>query len=133
MPAETIEIQTNKRTEFLNITGKINEKIKDSGIEDGILFLFLKHTTTALIINENEHGLLADMEETLQRLIPELDYKHDRIDNNADSHLKAILLGNDLMLPIKNSKLELGTWQRIFLLELDGPRKRELVVKYLSV
>jgi secondary thiamine-phosphate synthase enzyme len=82
-----------------------------------------------LIVNEYEPGLVSDIETLLGRLIPKLDYKHDRIDNNADSHLRSILLQSSLVLPVKKSRLDLGTWQRILFIELDGPRDRTLTVK----
>jgi secondary thiamine-phosphate synthase enzyme len=127
-----IKIKTNKRREITDITDMVNKVVADSDVRDGVALVFSKHTTTALIVNENEQGLLSDIETSLERLIPELDYGHDGIDNNADSHLRSILLQSSLVLPVKESRFDLGTWQRVLLIESDGPRNRTLTVKLLS-
>ena len=127
-----IQVKSNRRTELIDITDMINSIIAKSEAGDGIALIFTKHTTVALIVNENEAGLISDIEASLKRLIPKLDYKHDRIDNNADSHLRSILLQSSIVLPIKGSHLDLGTWQRVILIELDGPRNRTVTIKLLS-
>ncbi|RLI89723.1 MAG: YjbQ family protein [Candidatus Altiarchaeales archaeon] len=127
-----IQVKTNRRTELIDITDMINSIIAKSEAGDGIALIFTKHTTVALIVNENEAGLISDIEASLKRLIPKQDYKHDRIDNNADSHLRSILLQSSIVLPIKGSHLDLGTWQRVILIELDGPRNRTVTIKLLS-
>ncbi|RLI93214.1 MAG: YjbQ family protein [Candidatus Altiarchaeales archaeon] len=127
-----IHVKTNRRMELIDITDMINSIIAKSEVGDGIALIFTKHTTVALIVNENEAGLISDIEASLKRLIPKLDYKHDRIDNNADSHLRSILLQSSIVLPIKSSHLDLGTWQRVILIELDGPRERTVTIKLLS-
>ncbi|OYT41905.1 MAG: hypothetical protein B6U86_01555 [Candidatus Altiarchaeales archaeon ex4484_43] len=127
-----IQVKSNRRTELIDITDMINSIIAKSEAGDGIALIFTKHTTVALIVNENEAGLISDIEASLKRLIPKQDYKHDRIDNNADSHLRSILLQSSIVLPIKGSHLDLGTWQRVILIELDGPRNRTVTIKLLS-
>ncbi|RLI86839.1 MAG: YjbQ family protein [Archaeoglobales archaeon] len=125
-----IEIKTNRRVELIDITERVREIVERSDVEDGIVVIYTRHTTTAVIINENERGLMEDVIVTLERLIPtQAGYIHDRIDDNADSHLRSILLGNSVVIPITNGKLDLGTWQRIIFVELDGPRNRRVVVK----
>ncbi|AFK22459.1 secondary thiamine-phosphate synthase enzyme YjbQ [Pyrococcus sp. ST04] len=127
---ETIKITTNKEVEIVDITSKVREAVRKSGIENGVAVVFTRHTTTAIIINENESGLLKDLEKTLENLIPKgAGYMHDRIDNNAHSHLRGILLGTSVVIPIENGRLALGTWQSILFVELDGPRTREVYVK----
>ncbi len=127
-----IQVKSNKRIELIDITDIVNDLIVESEAKDGIALIFAKHTTVALIVNEYEPGLVSDIEFSLERLIPELDYKHDRIDNNADSHLRSILLQSSIVLPVTNSHLDLGTWQRVLLIELDGPRKRTVTIKLLG-
>ncbi len=127
-----IQIKTRKRIEFFDITQDIERIVSNSNIGEGIAVIFTKHTTTGLAINENERGLISDMEKILKMLIPEGDYEHNRIDNNADSHLRSLILGQHVTLPVNNGKLELGTWQRVFLVELDGPRSRNIVVKVIE-
>ena len=129
---ESIAIKTAKRTEFVDITGKINYFIKNSDISDCAILIFTKHTTSGLVVNENEPGLVDDMENALKRLIPGASgYKHDRIDSNADSHLRSLLLSTSLVLPVRDCRLNLGRWQSVFFVELDGPRSRVVVVRML--
>ncbi|WP_405266060.1 secondary thiamine-phosphate synthase enzyme YjbQ [Methanobrevibacter sp.] len=116
----SIKINTNRNFEIIDITSKINELID---VENGIISIFSKHSTSAIVVNENESGLLNDLEFTLNNLITDkFTYQHDRIDDNAKSHLKSFLLSSSECLPIKNGRLDLGTWQSIFFIELDGPR-----------
>lgn len=114
------KINTSKNFEIIDITSKVNELVD---IENGIVSIFSKHSTSAIVVNENESGLLQDIQFTLDNLISDkYSYSHDRIDNNARSHLKSFLLSSSECLPIKNGKLDLGTWQSVFFVELDGPR-----------
>jgi secondary thiamine-phosphate synthase enzyme len=127
-----IEIKTSRRIEIVDITDKVREVVEKHDVTDGIVVVYTKHTTTAIIINENESGLKEDIISILEKLVPSrAGYMHDRIDNNADSHLRAILLGNSVVVPITNGRLDLGTWQRIMFIELDGPRTRRVVVKVI--
>ena len=116
----SIKINTNRNFEIIDITSKINELID---VESGIISIFSRHSTSAIVVNENESGLLSDLEFTLNNLITDkFIYQHDRIDDNAKSHLKSFLLSSSECLPIKNGRLDLGTWQSVFFIELDGPR-----------
>lgn len=121
----SIKIDTNKNFEIIDITSKINELID---IDEGIISVFSRHSTSAIVVNENESGLLSDLEFMLNNLVSDkFSYQHDRIDNNAKSHLKSFLLSSSECLPIKNSKLGLGTWQSVFFIELDGPRHQRTI------
>ena len=121
----SFKIDTNKNFEIIDITSKINELID---IDEGIISIFLRHSTSAIVVNENESGLLSDLELILNDLVSDkFSYQHDRIDDNAKSHLKSFLLSSSECLPIKNSKLDLGTWQSIFFIELDGPRHQRTI------
>ena len=125
-----IEIPTREEFELIDITHLINQKIRESGIKDGIAVIFTRHTTTALFVNENETGLLEDVKEFFQSLVPKgKGYKHDRIDRNAHSHLRSIILNPSLAIPIKDGRLLLGTWQSVIFAELDGPRRRKVFIK----
>ena len=116
----SLKINTDKSFEIIDITSKVNDLID---VESGIISIFSKHSTSAIVVNENERGLLNDLEFTLNNLITDkFSYEHDRIDNNAKSHLKSFLLSSSECLPIKNGRLDLGTWQSVFFIELDGPR-----------
>ncbi len=128
-----MDIQTTTRTELIDITDRVRAKVNESGVKDGICVISTRHTTSSIIINENERGLRSDILEMLETLIPEnKTYAHNRIDNNADAHLRAALLGNSATLPIEDGHLVLGTWQSIFFVELDGPRNRSVNVTIIK-
>ncbi|WP_394326481.1 secondary thiamine-phosphate synthase enzyme YjbQ [Pyrococcus kukulkanii] len=127
---DVVRVTTSKEVEIIDITEKVREIVRKSGVEDGIVVVFTRHTTAGIIINENESGLISDLEKTLEKLIPKgTGYSHDRIDNNAHSHLRAIILGSSVVIPVENGRLALGTWQSVLFVELDGPRTREIYVK----
>ncbi|MFA4640221.1 secondary thiamine-phosphate synthase enzyme YjbQ [Pyrococcus kukulkanii] len=127
---DVVRVTTSKEVEIIDITEKVREIVRKSGVEDGIVVVFTRHTTAGIIINENESGLISDLEKTLEKLIPKgAGYSHDRIDNNAHSHLRAIILGSSVVIPVENGRLALGTWQSVLFVELDGPRTREIYVK----
>ena len=123
--SNSFNFDTNKNFEIIDITSKINDLLD---INEGIVSIFSRHSTSAIVVNENESGLLSDLEFTLDNLITDkYSYSHDRIDNNARSHLKSFLLSSSESLPVKNGKLDLGTWQSVFFIELDGPRRSRTV------
>jgi secondary thiamine-phosphate synthase enzyme len=120
---------TSRRIEFLDITMDVERTVFESGVTNGIVNVFVPHATAAIIANENESGLLSDY----VRLITEVykpggDWMHNRIDDNAHAHLAAGFIGADRSFPIVNGRLVRGTWQNIFLVELDGPRSRRRVI-----
>ena len=123
---KTIKINTHKKTELINITETIQKQIQNT-IQNGIINIYTKHTTTSIIINENEEKLKQDIQNLLNEIIPNKKYQHDTIDNNAKSHLQSIILNNSQTIPIQNGKLNLGTWQSIFLIEHDGPRNNRTI------
>lgn len=123
-----IEIKTNKRVELIDMTDTAQKIVE---IDSGVLIVFCTHTTAGVYINENESGLREDVLTVLDQLVPQQSYRHNRIDNNADSHLKAILVGNSAVIPVENGRLQLGTWQRLFFCEFDGPRRRRLYFKVI--
>ncbi len=130
---KTLRIQTNKSIEILNITSQISQLVQESEIEKGTTIVYSPHTTTALIINENEPGLVKDIEGAIKDLIPwGKIYAHNAIDNNAASHIVSSFLGNSLNLIISKGNLELGTWQSIFFVELDGSRPRKVLVRIVG-
>lgn len=125
MSSKKIILNSNRNFEIIDITSKINEEID---INEGIVNIFSKHSTSAIAVNENEMGLLADLELMLNDLVSDkYSWQHDLIDNNAKSHLKSFLLSSSETIPISNGKLDLGTWQSVFFIELDGPRKNRTV------
>ncbi len=124
-----ITLSTKHRRELINITEVVEKFVKSVNIKDGICLIFVPHATAALLCNEDEPNIREDYLRLFERLVPEEgEYSHNKIDNNADSHLLASLLKSFLVFPIKDYKLVRGTWQEVFLVELDGPRDRRRVV-----
>jgi secondary thiamine-phosphate synthase enzyme len=128
-----MDIQTTARTELIDITDRVRTIVKKSGIKDGICIITTRHTTSSIIVNENERGLRADILDLLEALVPQnKKYAHNSIDNNVDAHLRAALLGMSETIPVEDGHLVLGTWQSIFFVELDGPRNRNVNVKMIE-
>lgn len=133
MPAswETLQVQSTARVDLVDITARVAALLP--GGAEGALVLFTPHTTAALLLNEHEPGLLQDLRVWLERLAPAGEpYAHNRVDDNADAHLRAVALGPSLVLPVAQGRLALGRWQRIFLVELDGPRTRQVRLRLLA-
>jgi secondary thiamine-phosphate synthase enzyme len=128
-----LKIETTKRIELIDITSEVQQEIMKREVSEGICIISTRHTTAGIIINENESGLKEDIINLLQKLVPTgAGYRHDRIDNNADAHLRALLLGASEALPISQGKLELGSWQSVFFAEMDGPRNRTVNLTVLG-
>ena len=124
---------SNKRVEIIDMTQDLNDILTKSKIKDGLMNVFAKHSTAGIVINENESVLVKDFQNALESLIPENNnYMHDRIDNNADSHIRSFLIGSSETIPVENGSLSLGTWQSVFFVELDGPRNRKFVVTIMG-
>ncbi len=120
---KSLKINSDSKFQIVDITSDINKELASLNLSNGIVNVFSKHSTTGIVINENESGLLSDFKKSLEDVIlSSNNYKHDRIDNNASSHLKAFLIGSSQSIPIIDNKLDLGTWQSVFFVELDGPR-----------
>ena len=127
---EEFTISTSKKQELIDITEKVNSIIKKSKVKSGLCNIFAAHATAAIIINENyDPNICLDLLDSLNKLIPNGIWRHDKIDGNADSHIKAAILGPQETIPINNGKLELGKWQSLMFCELDGPRNdRKIIV-----
>lgn len=125
-------VNTTKRTELIDITYDIEKILKESKVEEGIMTLFVPHTTAGVTINEDaDPTVVEDMLMVLNKVIPfEANYKH--IEGNSAAHIKTSLIGSSENIIIKDNKLVLGTWQGIFFGEFDGPRKRKLYVKIIE-
>lgn len=126
-----IEVPTKERFQIIDITDEVQHLVWKSDVASGIAVVFTEHTTTGLFINENEERLLQDIKAKMKELVPKgAGYGHDSIDSNAHSHLRAALFLNpEVVVPIDEGELLLGTWQRILFVELDGPRRRKVLVK----
>ncbi|MGB9839543.1 secondary thiamine-phosphate synthase enzyme YjbQ [Thermovenabulum sp.] len=127
-----ISINTTARTQMVDITSEIKKAVSESGVKDGLCFVFTPHTTAGVTINENaDEDVKIDIINTLNKLIPQRgDYRH--AEGNSDAHLKASLIGSSVMLAIEKGELVLGTWQGIIFCEFDGPRQRKVFVKCVN-
>ena len=126
---DEIILSTSKKQELIDITPRINTIIKKSKVENGICNVFAAHATAAIIINENyDPNICLDLLDALDKLVPSGVWRHDRIDGNADSHIKSAILGPSETIPIKDGKLDLGRWQALMFAELDGPRNNRKII-----
>ena len=123
-------VQTNKRSEMIDITSKITQAIYSEGITTGFCFIFVPHTTAAVTINENaDPDVLKDLKAIFEKIVPWEDGYH-HLEGNSAAHMKTTLVGSSEMIAVENGKPVLGTWQSVFFCEFDGPRKRKVVVKF---
>lgn len=140
---EILNLETSRELEIINITDKIISIVKKSKIKNGILNLFSRHTTLAIKINEDEELLMKDFYKLMERIAPENEeYHHDKIKlrknclpnepKNAKGHLRTLLLETSQIIPIKDFRMQLGTYQQIFAIETSGAREREIVVQVIG-
>ncbi|HEY1578776.1 MAG TPA: secondary thiamine-phosphate synthase enzyme YjbQ [Terracidiphilus sp.] len=131
---EYLTFNTRDRYEMVHITPQIEAIVRKSGIDDGLCFVSPMHITAAIYVNDNESGLIEDIGKWLEKLAPRNpSYKHHQTgEDNADAHLKALLLHHETTLPVTHGRLDLGTWQRIFYAEFDGQRAKRVIVKVLG-
>lgn len=125
-----LEIETTKKEQFIDITSKVQDIVKASKIKNGLCLIYVAHTTCSVVINENaDPNICDDILQALSNFIPSNKWKHDSIDNNGSSHIKAAIIGCSQTIPIENNGLILGKWQNIFLAEFDGPRTRTVIIQ----
>ncbi len=126
----TISINTGDRSEMTDITSKVEEELKRSGLKDGVCFVFVPHTTAGITINEGaDPSVVADIQATLNKLVPwEGSYGH--LEGNSAAHIKSSLMGSSVIVLVESGRLKLGTWQGIFFCEFDGPRSRKIHMKF---
>jgi len=124
-----IEIQTRAKVDLIDITDQIQNALGETGIEEGICFLFCPHTTAGLVLNENwDPSVEKDVAMLLDRMAPEgLPYRHG--EGNSPGHIKSILVGTDHFLFIQKGHLQTGSWQGVFFAEFDGPRRRKIWIR----
>lgn len=131
---ETITISTDRKNGLYDITSSVNQVVKKSNVQNGIVNVYVQGATAGIMIQENwDNSVQNDVITLLNKLIPTGIWEHDAQDNNGDSHLKAGIVGPSETIPIINKEMGLSTWQNIFLCEFDGPRsERRIVVSVLS-
>ncbi len=129
---ETIQVNTPDHSAMVDITDLIDRKVKDCGVRSGLCLVYVPHTTAGIMVNEGaDPAVMDDVMTALDKLVPwRAGYKHT--EGNSAAHIKAILVGGNAQIIIDNGRLMLGTWERIFLCEFDGPRTRKIRIKIMS-
>ena len=125
-----ITIRTQATQEMIDITAPVADLVREAGVRSGLCTVYAPHATAAVVINENaDPNVCQDILDALGRMVPAGAWRHDRVDNNAAAHIKATILGPSETVPVRDGSLRLGTWQRLMLVEFDGPRERTLIVE----
>jgi secondary thiamine-phosphate synthase enzyme len=131
---EYLKFHTKKHREYIHVTPTIESIVQKSGVKDGMVLVSAMHITAGVYVNDDESGLIDDIDEWLEKLAPfRRDYRHHQTgESNGDSHLKALLIHQQVIVPITSGKLDLGPWQRIFYAEFDGQRDKRVIVKVMG-
>ena len=131
---EYLTFNTRKHREYIHITPQVEEALRKSGIQEGMVLVSAMHITAGVYVNDNESGLIHDIDKWLEGLAPfREDYLHHQTgESNGDSHLKSLLLHHEVIVPVTAGKLDLGPWQRVFYAEFDGQRKKRLIIKVMG-
>ncbi|EKD26293.1 MAG: hypothetical protein ACD_79C01278G0001 [uncultured bacterium] len=131
---EYLWFNTSKHREYINITDEVDRVLRKSGISEGMILVSAMHITAGVYVNDAENGLIQDIDKWLEELAPfKPDYKHHFTgETNGDSHLKNLLIGHEVIVPVTNGKLDLGTWQQIYYAEFDGQRRKRLLIKVMG-
>ena len=125
---------TRRHREYINITSEVEAAVRESGIQEGMVLVSAMHITAGVYVNDAEDGLIQDIDEWLEKLAPfRPDYRHHRTgETNGDAHLKSLLIGHEVILPITDGRLDLGPWQQVYYAEFDGQRRKRLIIKVIG-
>ena len=132
---EELWFETPHRRDYVNITPQVEDFVRRSGIRDGLCLVNPMHITAAVYVNDDEGGLIADIDDWLERLAPHeptSSYRHNRGEDNADAHLKRQLMAHQVVLAITDGKLDLGPWEQVFYAEFDGRRPKRVLLKAIG-
>jgi secondary thiamine-phosphate synthase enzyme len=131
---EYLKFHTRSHRAYVHITPQVEQIVSKSAVQDGMVLVSALHVTTGVYVNDNESGLIEDIDEWLETLAPfRKDCKHHETgEDNGDPHLKALLIHHEVIVPVTKGKLDLGTWQRIFYAEFDGQRDKRVIVKVMG-
>lgn len=125
---------TTKHRDYINITDEVQDAVDESGIKEGMVLISAMHITAGVYVNDAENGLISDIDKWLEELAPfNINYKHHMTgETNGDSHLKSLLIGHEIIVPVTNGKLDFGTWQQIYYAEFDGQRRKRVIIKVMG-
>ena len=131
---EYMTFNTKKPREYVNITDRVAGIVVKSGVREGLCLISAMHITAGVYVNDDEPGFRSDLDAMLERLAPEgADYRHHLTgETNGDAHLKSMLVGSQVTLPVTEGKLDLGPWQQVFYAEFDGQRRKRVIVKVIG-
>ncbi len=131
---EYLTFHTRNHREYINITDKVAQAVAKSGCKEGMVLVSAMHITAGVYVNDAEQGLIQDIDQWLETLAPQGPaYRHHHTgETNGDSHLKNLLIGHEVILPITNGKLDLGPWQQVYYAEFDGRRPKRLIIKVMG-
>jgi secondary thiamine-phosphate synthase enzyme len=131
---EYLWFNTKKQREFINITDEVEKALEKSQIKEGLILVSAMHITAGVYVNDAESGLITDIEEWLEKLAPfRRDYRHHRTgESNGDAHLKNLLIGHEVVVPVTNGKLDFGPWQQVYYAEFDGQRRKRVLIKVIG-
>ncbi|HZS09214.1 MAG TPA: secondary thiamine-phosphate synthase enzyme YjbQ [Blastocatellia bacterium] len=126
--------ETKKRRDYINITDEVTRAVHESNVREGLVLVSAMHITASVYVNDAEDGLIADIDEWLEKLAPTRpDYRHHQTgEDNGDAHLKNLLLHHQVLLPITKGELDLGTWQQVYYAEFDGRRRKRVIIKIIG-
>lgn len=125
---------TETERDYVNITDEVAQVVAASGVREGMVLVSAMHITAGVYVNDAEEGLIQDIDDWLEKLAPAgLPYRHHRTgETNGDAHLKSLLIGHEVILPVTEGKLDLGTWQQVYYAEFDGRRRKRVIVKVMG-
>jgi secondary thiamine-phosphate synthase enzyme len=131
---EYLWFTTAHQREYINITPKVEAAVRASGVQEGMVLVSAMHITAGVYVNDAEDGLIADIDEWLERLAPyRADYRHHRTgETNGDAHLKSMLVHHEVIVPITGGRLDLGPWQQVYYAEFDGRRRKRVIIKVMG-
>ena len=131
---EYLWFKTKKQREFINITDEVQKALEKSQIKEGLILVSAMHITAGVYVNDAESGLIADIEEWVEKLAPfRRDYRHHHTgESNGDAHLKNLLIGHEVVVPVTNGRLDFGPWQQVYYAEFDGQRRKRVIIKVLG-
>jgi secondary thiamine-phosphate synthase enzyme len=124
-----LTVRTTAKREMIDLTARVAEVVARADLAEGLCSVYTPHATAAIVVNENDDpNVCVDVLDALDRLVPAGIWRHDRVDGNAASHIQATILGPGETIPVRAGRLQLGTWQAVMLVELDGPRDRRVII-----
>src|ERR1700676_4756842 len=131
---EYLKFHTKTPRAYVHVTPQVEEIVRKSGVQEGMILVSAMHITAGVYVNDNESGLIQDIDQWLETLAPfRQDYKHHQTgEDNGDAHLKSLIIHHEVIVPVTKGRLDFGTWQQIFYAEFDGQRDKKVIIKVMG-